>query len=119
MPPAPTASYLDLLTPDGAIDRPAFEAILKRRIAAEIDLRLCVAARLHAPRELSLGDVRAWRAVAARRLDPALVPADERMRIARQERAALTDWVATMQRAAAAQRDVMERAGSELLQAAE
>jgi hypothetical protein len=119
--PSPCPSYLDLLTPDDAIDRAAFEAILQRRIAAEIDLRLCVAARLHAPSELSLGDIRAWRRVAARRLDPALVPPDERARIAQQERAALTDWAATMQRGAAAQREVMERAGAagEWLQAAE
>ena len=38
------------------------------RSPAEIELRLCVAARLSAPRELSLGDIRTWRRVAARRL---------------------------------------------------
>jgi hypothetical protein len=114
---APSPSYLDLLAPDGANDRAAFEAIVKRRIAAEIDLRLCVAARLHAPRELSLGDIRAWRRVAARRLDPALVPPEERARIAAQERAALTDWAIAMQRGATAQREAMQ--ADEFLQAAE
>src|SRR5215470_9606248 len=99
--------YLDLLTPDGAVDRLTFEAILKSRIAAEVDLRLCVAARLHAPRELSLGDVRAWRALQTRRLDPDLVPPGERARIACEERAALAAFVAAMQQAAASQRAAM------------
>lgn len=115
--PRPSPCYLDLLTADGTVDRAAFAAILKRRIAAEIDLRLCIAARLHAPRELSLGDVRAWRALAARRLDPTLVPPPERVRIAAEERAALAAFVAAMQQGAASQRAAM--AQGEFLQAAE
>ena len=114
---SPSPCYLDLLAPDGTVDRPAFEAILERRIAAEIDLRLCVAARLHAPRELSLGDVRAWRALQTRRLDPALVPPSERARIAHEERAALEAFVTAMRQGAAAQRAAM--AQTALRQAAE
>jgi hypothetical protein len=114
---SPPPCYLDLLAPDGAVDRSAFEAILQRRIAAEIDLRLCVAAKMHAPRELSLGDVRAWRALQTRRLDPALVPPSERARIALEERAALAAFVAAMQQGAASQRAAMAQA--EFKQAAE
>lgn len=119
MPALPAPSYLDLLRPDGAVDRAAFDAILHRRIEAEVNLRLCVAAGKFAPHRLALGEIRAWRAEQAGRIDPARVSQAERERIARQERAALEDWVATMQAGAARQRDAMLSAGGERLQAAE
>jgi len=123
MPPArpalPAPTYLDLLHPDGSVNRAAFEAILRSRIAAEVDLRLCGAAERFAPATLSLGAVRAWRAAQAEHIDPACVPPQERARIAVEQRAALAAWVAAMQRGAAAQRDAMARAGGEMLQAAE
>jgi hypothetical protein len=114
---APT--YLDLLHPDGTVNRAAFDAILQSRIAAEIDLRLCGAAGKFAPAMLPLGEVRAWRAAQAKRIDPATVPQAERARIAAEQRAALAAWVMAMQRGAAAQRDAMERTGGEMMQAAE
>ena len=95
MPPArpfPAPTYLDLLHPDGAVNRAAFEAILRSRIAAEIDLRLCLAAGKFAPARIPLGEARAWRKSQAKHVDPALVPPDERARIAGQEHAALTAW---------------------------
>jgi hypothetical protein len=115
--PAPT--YLDLIHPDGSPNRAAFEAILQSRIAAEIDLRLCLAVGKFAPASVPLGEIRAWRAVQAKHVDPAQVPPDERIRIARQEHAALTAWVVAMQRGAAAQRHAMQAASGEMLQAAE
>src|SRR5690349_6581971 len=102
--PLPAPTYLDLLHPDGTMNRAAFAAILQSRIAAEIDLRLCLAAGRFAPASVPLGEIRAWRAAEARRIDPAHVPPDERARIARQEHAALSAWVAAMQRGAVAQR---------------
>jgi len=122
MPPArtlPVPTYLDLLHPDGAVNRAAFEAILRSRIAAEIDLRLCLAAGKFAPARIPLGEARAWRKSQAKHVDPALVPPDERARIAGQEHAALTAWVVAMQRGAMAQRAAMVAAGGEMLQAAE
>jgi hypothetical protein len=110
----PCPAYLDLVRPDGSRDAAAFAVLLRHRIAAEIDLRLCAAARLHPPRELSLGDIRAWRTLTARRLDPALVPDDERERVARQEREALEAWVREMQRGGRLQREAMERAAAEV-----
>jgi len=122
MPPArpfPAPTYLDLLHSDGAVNRAAFEAILRSRIAAEIDLRLCLAAGKFAPARIPLGEARAWRKSQAKHVDPALVPPDERARIAGQEHAALTAWVVAMQRGAMAQRAAMVAAGGEMLQAAE
>lgn len=115
--PAPT--YLDLLHPDGTVNRAAFEAILKSRIAAEIDLRLCLAAGKFAPASIPLGEIRAWRAAQAKAVDPAQIAPEERARIARQEHAALTAWVVAMQRAAVAQRKAMQAAGPGILLAAE
>ena len=115
--PAPT--YLDLLHPDGTVNRAAFDTILKSRIAAEIDLRLCLAAGKFAPARVPLGEIRTWRAAQAKQVDPAQVPPDERTRIAGQEHAALSAWVAAMQRGAIAQRKAMQTAEAEILQAAE
>jgi hypothetical protein len=119
MPARPAPNYLDLLAPDGTVDRAVFDAILQSRIAAEINLRLCVAAGLFAPHCLPLGEARAWRAQEARRLDRALVPPAERARIACQERSALEDWVAAMRAGATRQREAMGDPGGEALQAAE
>ncbi len=121
MPPARPlpATYLDLIHPDGSVNRAAFESILRSRIAAEIDLRLCLAMGKFAPASVPLGEVRAWRGAQAKYIDPAQVAPDERARIARQEHAALAAWVAAMQRGAAAQRRAMNAAGAEMLQAAE
>jgi hypothetical protein len=105
-----SATYLDLLNPDGLRNAAAFAEILARRIAAEINLRLCVAAGLFAPRHLSLGEISAWRREAAAGLDPALVPQAERDAIAAHERAELDQWVRAMQRAGARQRDAMNAA---------
>jgi len=113
------ATYLDLLHPDGSVNRAAFAAILQSRIAAEIDLRLCLAIGKFAPASVPLGEIRAWRAATAKHVDPAQVRPDERARIARQEHAALTAWVSAMQRGAAAQRQAMQTAGTAMLQAAE
>ena len=115
--PAPT--YLDLLHPDGSVNRAAFNAILKSRIAAEIDLRLCLAIGKFAPASVPLGEIRAWRAAQAKDIDPAQVAPDERARIARQEHAALSAWVVAMQRGAIAQRQAMQAAGADMLEAAE
>jgi len=118
-PASPAPTYLDLLRPDGTVNRAAFAAILKSRIAAETDLRLCLAAGKFAPASIPLGEIRAWRAAQAKHVDPTQVPPDERTRIAGQEHAALTAWVVAMQRAAVAQREVMQAAGAGMLLAAE
>src|SRR5258708_1416199 len=114
MPALPAPSYLDLLHPDGTVNRAVFDAILQSRIAAEIDLRLCVSAGLFAPHRLPLGEARAWRAEQAKRIGPARVTPSERARIAHQEHAALEAWVQAMQAGAAAQREAMRHASGEL-----
>jgi hypothetical protein len=61
-------SYRDLIRADGSINRGAIIALAHRRAAAERDLAICVAAGIATPR-MRLGDVPAWRAEQARRID--------------------------------------------------
>jgi hypothetical protein len=103
----PSATYLDLLHPDGSRNEAAFATILASRVAAETNLALCVAAGLSISRGIPLGHVRAARAALAATVDPALVSPTQRERIAAHERAELDAWVATAQRGAARQRAAM------------
>ena len=102
-----TLSYLDLLDAGGARNEAAFAAILARRIGAETDRALCIAAGLSAPHDIAPGEIQAWRRDTAAGLDPSLVGEAERDRIAARAASALEDWVRAMQRGAAAQRAAM------------
>lgn len=102
-----TATYPDLLTADGAVNAAAFEQILASKVIAEINLRLCVAKGLFAPRSVPLGEVQAWRAACVRKFGLGPVSDAERHAITKQERARLEDWIAAWQGGAAKQRAAM------------
>lgn len=101
------AIYFDLINEDGTLNRAAFEEILARKVLTETNMRLCLEAKMRAPRSVPLGLTHAWYAdcVKANKLGP--LPEGERNRITNQQRVALNDLAATMQRKAAEQREAM------------
>jgi hypothetical protein len=101
---------LDLLNRDGTRNEAAFAFVLARQIEQETNLRLCIAAGLQTPRDISLGEVTGWRREAAAKVDQSLVSEDERARVAKNERIELEQWVRAMQIAAGKQREAMDAA---------
>lgn len=105
-----TASYLSLLNGDLSINRAAFESILASRVISEINMRLCVARGLMAPRTIPLGEVQAWRAACVKQFALGPISDGERRSITKHERAELEAWCAAAQRAGAKQRAAMDDA---------
>lgn len=99
--------YLDLLNPDGSVNQAEFDNILANRISAEINMRRCVEARIHAPRDVPLGLVPVFYAVTAQAMCLPELPTDEVDRIKEQQRDALNHWVSAMVVAAEKQRRAM------------
>lgn len=99
-------AYGDLLNADGSCNVAAFHWILARRIAADINVALCVAAGMRCPRNIPFGGATTeWRAKATAGIDPALVSPAERERIAEHHGAEMLELVAVMQRAATQERE--------------
>lgn len=104
------AHYLDLLNPDGSVNAAVYEEILDNRITHEVNLRRCVEARIHCPREIPLGCAAVFYAMMVEQMRLPELPADEVERIRRQQRDALDHWVGAMATAAAKMRASMQRA---------
>lgn len=85
--------YIDLVARDGALNVAAFNQIAIHNIVAETNLALCVRARRSCPRHVTYRDARAWYAEQAAHLDYNLLSADERTKIADEQRTILSRLV--------------------------